>query len=332
MNANRAEKGVKTGMPKVSICIPTHNQARFIRDCVESALNQTLRNIEVVVSVNHCTDGTDEVLSSFSDPRLRIVRPPRYLPVAGNFKFCIAQSRGGYINYLASDDLLLPGFAESQAEVLDRYPRVAFVHCAAERIDESGRTIRLEKSIRPSFIRKGQTELKRYIKRMSCAGDSLLIRREAYETAGGIGDSPLVDWDLCLRLLQCGDVAYNDRVLIKYRDWSDDYRGGTRRWEAFLARVLLYEEWQNRLVPVRPELGKIFRKARSAAARRAIVPLMEGNLAPRNEAKAQILRLSDSWSVRLKMSLVERGWGFLWLAKHNLLTRARSAVKPLFYR
>jgi len=319
-------------MPRVSICIPTYNQGRFVGECVESALRQTFQDIEVVISVNHCTDNTEAVLANFTDPRIRIIKPPAFLPVAENFKFCISASRGHYINYLSSDDLLLPEFIESQAAILDKYPRVAFVHCAAERIDELGRTIRLEKSIHRSFIRKGMLELKRYIYGMRCVGDSLLIRREAYEAVGGMGPNLLVDWDLCLRLLYYGDVAYNDRVLIKFRDWTDSCRGGLRRWEFFKSRALLYEEWGKRLIPSSPELEKVFKKARKQSALRATTAFLNEPQIPRPEIQEEIYRLSNSWPVRVKLFMVEIGLGFLWNVKKRVLGRLRNKIKPVIYR
>lgn len=62
-------------VPVVSICIPTCNQADYLPFAIQSALSQSLEDIEVVASVNHCTDHTEDVLTNSKGERLKIVRP-----------------------------------------------------------------------------------------------------------------------------------------------------------------------------------------------------------------------------------------------------------------
>src|SRR5689334_18057331 len=124
--------------PKLSICIPTYNQIQFIRPAVESALAQLYGSYEVVVSDNHCTDGTSEYLASLKDDRLRVVRPPEHLPVAKNFDFCYNQSRGELINFLSSDNVLDPEYASKIVPFLLKHPTAAFAYCGATLIDGEG--------------------------------------------------------------------------------------------------------------------------------------------------------------------------------------------------
>lgn len=317
--------------PRVSICIPTYNQGRFIRECVESALNQTFQDIEVVISVNHCTDDTDDILKTFSDPRLKIIRPEHFLIGRDNFFFCVSKSCGAYFSYLCSDDLLLPEFVESQIKYLDKYPNVDFVHCAAERIDENGEHIRLEKAIWPSFVREGSRELKRYIGAIRCVGDACLIRRSAYDAIGGDYTELLVDWELSLRLLQHGDVAYNEMVLMKYRDWRDEYRAGERAWKVFMERIVFYDRYQPEILQLHPEWLKIFLRARRKTALSAIPTFMASRPCSRREIKKQICRLSNSKMVKIKIFLVTMGLGFIWREKKCAIAWLRKKIKPIFY-
>ena len=221
---------------------------------------------------------------------------------------------------------------ESQVEILDKYPRVSFVHCAVERIDEQGSTIRLEKSIHPSYIRDGREELKRYIFGPRCVGDACLIRRSAYDAVDGPGEMFFWDWELSVRLLQYGDVAYNQRVLMKYRDWDSGYRGGERRWEMFLIRIAFYEKYEKEILRQHPGWLNIFKKARRKAAFSAITTFADYELKTREEIKFQIHRLSSSRLVKVKMFMVEIGLGFLWNVKKQVLGRLRNKIKPVIYR
>src|SRR5258707_326013 len=95
--------------PHVSIVIPTYNQNReFLRAAVASALSQTYERFEVIVSNNHSTNDTVQVLSEFADERLKVVCPRDHLPMTENFAFAADQASGEYISFLASDDWVHP--------------------------------------------------------------------------------------------------------------------------------------------------------------------------------------------------------------------------------
>ncbi len=320
-------------LPKVSICIPTYNQAQYLEECVEGALNQTFKDIEVVVSVNHCTDDTTQILGSFCDSRLKIVKPDRFLSTTDNFAFCVAESHGPYFNFISSDDVLLPEFVESQYRILNKYPNVAFVHSAAQLINGNGKLIGFEKSIHRSFVRKGSEELKRYIYGPKCAGNSSLIRRSAFIAAGGFGNLSVNDWELWIRLLLIGDVAYNEKIMVKYREWYD--KEGERKTR-YLSKhlesiVALYNIYQPVILSKHPDLEKIFAKARRRIALSFINGLDVADISLKKKSKLFILQLSNSWSVRLKLFSLKLGLGPIWMCKRRIRLWARQRVKSLLY-
>lgn len=83
--------------------------------CVSSALAQTYRNLEVLVSDDASTDDTWSRLSEIKDPRLVLARQPQALGLAGNFDFCLRRASGEYFLLLGDDDVLLPGAVERLA-------------------------------------------------------------------------------------------------------------------------------------------------------------------------------------------------------------------------
>lgn len=323
-------------LPKISICIPTYNQAQYLRESVKSALSQTFEDIEVVVSVNHCTDNTEDVLDEFSDPRLCVVKPDRFLPMFDNFSFCISHSRGRYLSFLCSDDILLPDFAESQGRILDRYPNVVFVHSAAELIGKDGQVIGLEKSIHQSFVRKGSEELKRYIYGPKCVGDSVLMRRSAYDAVGGFRRWKIVgDWDLWLRLLQIGDVAYNQQILLQYRHWldADGTRSHYQRLLVHVKEVLaLYQEYEPAILKKYPDLKKDFIRAKDKQARSFVYGLASvSDSALQQQVKDVLLELSRSWRVLLMLNSLNFGLGPALLVWKKFKLNLRQHVKAILY-
>ena len=78
------------GSPLITIAIPTFNRASWLGDCVLSALSQTYRNFEVLISDNASTDRTQEVLKQFSDPRVRVVRQETNIGLLPNWNACLS--------------------------------------------------------------------------------------------------------------------------------------------------------------------------------------------------------------------------------------------------
>ena len=322
--------------PKISICIPTYNQKpEWLRECIQSALQQRYDPLEVVVSENHSTNDAPTVLSEFKDPRLRLVKPPAHLSMAGNGIFCASQSTGEYLNFLSSDDLLHPDFCVRLAAILDGHPNVAFAHAAVGRISAEGRVIGYERSIHPSFIRSGLQELQRYIWGQRNVFIAVLIRRTALEEAGGMAKDleTLGDWYLSLRLLLVGDVAYCSDVLAYYRDWSNP------RWHRqFLAWVrdvrLLYEtlESSDTVELIDGGIATLY-KARKRYAVHIAEGIPTSDLSPTELAQAvqDIRLLDDSFAVRVRLHLVQAGLGPLFLARKRGRQWLHQRVKRVLY-
>lgn len=134
----REIKSAASGTPRVSVLVPTYNTRAHVREAVCSLLNQTWRDLEIVVVDDASTDGSTEVLADIDDPRLRIVRLDHNVGLSGARNAAIALSRGEYIGLLDADDIALPHRIETQVRVLDARPRIGLVACLVNRIDVHG--------------------------------------------------------------------------------------------------------------------------------------------------------------------------------------------------
>lgn len=92
----------------VSICIPTYNGARYLKACLDSVLNQTYKDIEILVVDDGSTDATLEILERYaaSDERIRLVRNENNLGLVGNWNHCIELAQGEWIKFVFQDDLI----------------------------------------------------------------------------------------------------------------------------------------------------------------------------------------------------------------------------------
>lgn len=118
-------------IPKVSICIPTYNRAELLMIAVQSALNQTYQNIEILVVDDASTDDSVQTLKRLKDKRIRVLVNGDNLGMVGNWNRCLKLARGEYIKFLNSDDVLKPECVERLIMAALKY-RVGFVGCNSE--------------------------------------------------------------------------------------------------------------------------------------------------------------------------------------------------------
>ena len=114
-------------MPEISVIIPTYNYANYVRDAVESVLNQSYKEFEIIVVDDGSTDGTKKVLEPLKNRIRYIYQENRGLPSAYNTG--IKASKGEYIAFLDSDDLWLPEKLKLQKKYFDDNPAVGMVIC-----------------------------------------------------------------------------------------------------------------------------------------------------------------------------------------------------------
>ncbi len=122
----------------VSIIIPTYNNANTICRAVDSCINQTYKNIEIIVIDDGSTDNTKDVLSKYNkDVRLKyLYQENQERSAARNHGLDVA--RGEYIQFLDSDDEIYPTKIEKQANFLDANPEYFLVYCGVEYKNELG--------------------------------------------------------------------------------------------------------------------------------------------------------------------------------------------------
>src|SRR5438128_2256003 len=106
-------------MPKVSVIIPTYNRAGFLRAAVQSVLDQTFTDFDVVIVDDASQDETQSVVERLQDKRIRCIRHPTNRRIAATRNTGIVNSTGEYIAFLDDDDQWLPEKLAKQVAMLD---------------------------------------------------------------------------------------------------------------------------------------------------------------------------------------------------------------------
>jgi glycosyltransferase involved in cell wall biosynthesis len=104
--------------PLFSIVIPTRNRANLLPNALQSAMEQTHNDYEIIVSSNNSTDETEQVVRRLGDSRVRYVRTDRDLPMADSWEFALSHARGDYVTLLSDDDALSPTLLERLDKLL----------------------------------------------------------------------------------------------------------------------------------------------------------------------------------------------------------------------
>jgi glycosyltransferase involved in cell wall biosynthesis len=113
--------------PKVSICVPTYNRADILPYAVESVLSQTYGDFELLICDDASPDHTAEVVSQWSDPRIRYIRHPENIKRSRNMRSGYEAAKGEYFIKFDDDDALTPTFLEQTVAILEAQPQVDFV-------------------------------------------------------------------------------------------------------------------------------------------------------------------------------------------------------------
>ena len=107
-----------TDRPLFSVVIPTRNRANLLRYGLQSALEQTFDDYEIVVSNNNSRDDTKAVVESFDDKKVRYVETGRTLSMPDHWEFALDHARGQYVTYLCDDDAWCPAVLQRVADVI----------------------------------------------------------------------------------------------------------------------------------------------------------------------------------------------------------------------
>ena len=302
--------------PKVSICIPNYNYARFIGDAIQSALEQTYKNFELIIVDNCSTDNSEEVIKSFSDPRIRFYKNDRTIHGIRNWNRCLSLAHGEYITLLHADDKLTPNSIEKRVEILDRNPNVGLVYSACTIIDGKGtvtgefRPYDRDYIINEDYIKSGEDEFKRLVFRDYIPVPTVMVRKECYDVLGDFSEeySYCPDWGMWLRIALNYDVSFISEPLGYYRIHgaadSDSYLLD-RRMDIGMDRYKMFKIIFSNLPPDKKYLSSFEQEALKEVARyiinRAFEDFSQGNGKLARQLAGLAIAIDDSCLKRIKV-------------------------------
>ncbi len=222
--------------PLVSICISAYNVERFLGETLDSILNQTYRNTEIILVDNGSADRTFDVARSFQDDRFRCFRIPDNIGGYQAMNKVAAMAQGELVAIYHSDDVYEPAIVEKEVAYLLLHPEAAAVFTMCHFMDEDGKIyggldllpelagreyLRYE-DVFPSMLRHGNIMF-------PCP--TFMARREVLADVGPFDPEHwdiVADQEMWLRLIRRYPVGVLNERLLRYRhgEWQ-----WSRRWK-----------------------------------------------------------------------------------------------------
>ncbi len=219
MKSPSNKPGCVARCPLVTIAIPTYNRDRYLKEAIDSARNQTYKNVEILIRDNASEDTTELIgrEEMRSDDRIQYVRNKKNIGMRNNWNKLLNAASGEYFLLLSDDDILAPNAIKKLLTLFD-YHNVALAYGSSIYIDENG--TRIAYIFKPAPCSESGSEfiyasLKRKRNALPC---STLHRTADARDLGGYPDvGTATDLLLRLHLATLGDVKYISDPIAKFR-------------------------------------------------------------------------------------------------------------------
>jgi len=250
--------------PRATISIPAYNAEATISETLESILGQTYPNMEIIVSDNHSTDRTCEIVRSYKDRGVQLVTCPVVYQSTGspldntnasvgNWNTLIDLGSGDLMTIYHADDVYEKDIVESEVNFILEHPECSAVFTGCTLIDEWGKfrshaSVRLTKALAGRSMFDFRGVLNGLMRDgLMLVAPSIMLRREAWRRAGGLDKrfEQAVDTEMWLRLAKEGPIGIIDRPLVRRRIHrrSDSSRGRVAYRHAMLPFINVFEAY-----------------------------------------------------------------------------------------
>ncbi len=226
-------------MPRVSVITSVYNGEIYLRECVESILNQTFQDFEYIILNNGSTDRTSEILKKYTDPRLHVVHQEN-LGISRSLNKGINLSNSDMIARLDADDYSMPHMLEKQVTFMKKHPEV--VLCGSMWREMIGKKT-FKQGV--AFIETDQAIRKSMSLFNPFSHSAVIFRKNTFIKAGGYSERLKYsqDYDLWLRMLALGKarILKEELAVVRMSGQSESHKNAKKqkleglliRWEAF---------------------------------------------------------------------------------------------------
>jgi len=210
-------------VPKISVCIPTYNYARYLPETIESVLDQSFSDFELIIIDDCSSDDTAVVVGRYAerDRSIRFSVNAKNLGMVENWNLCLTRAKGEFIKYVFGDDLLSSRDAlKKMVSVLEADSSISLVASSRDFIDTRSRKLKSESRFRRNGVFSGTDVINRCLKEQkNLIGEPTVVMFRKRDAARGFLPhySQIVDQEMWFFLLEQGNFAFLTESLISFR-------------------------------------------------------------------------------------------------------------------
>jgi len=197
-------------MPKVTVLMPVHNAEKYLREAMDSILNQTFTDFEFLIIDDGSTDSTLDIINSYTDKRIRLVKNEKNMGIGATLNKGIELSSCDLIARMDADDISLPDRLEKQYQYLKKHPECSLLSSNVEVISETGDRL---------YLYQKDSRLFYFNLTFYCwiYHPSVMYRKAPIIDVGMYPETPSEDYRLWSKLIRKYTIQNMDDILIKYR-------------------------------------------------------------------------------------------------------------------
>ena len=198
--------------PRIDVIMSVYNGKRFLRQAIESVLNQSYPNFKFIIVDDGSKDNSVDIINSFHDERIELIRNEKTLGLTKSLNKALRIADGKYVARQDADDVSLPDRFESQVNFLEKHPEVDVLGTSIYLIDDKGTNIG-KRTPYPTPSKQI------FLDRNEVFHGSAMIRRDALQGVGGYGElfRYSQDYDLWLRIATQNNIRNLKTPLYSFR-------------------------------------------------------------------------------------------------------------------
>ncbi|MDD2338569.1 MAG: glycosyltransferase, partial [Geobacteraceae bacterium] len=254
LTAGYASNNCNTQEPFISIAIPAYNSEQYIQEALTSAFNQEYDRFEVLVVDDGSTDATRDIVSSFNDQRLRLIEK-EHTGAPDTRNRCVSESRGQYILWLDSDDVLPPGVLNTYVKTLHLFPDIDVMY---------GDIVRCDAILTPIQAIRYEDWYKRNVELLQALfleniipNPGTLVRKQCLVNCGGYdpGYRRAHDYELWSRIAATARFKHVPRIVACWRMHDANLGAGRKNVDtSYEARIVRKIVSTNEIKGIFPDL------------------------------------------------------------------------------
>jgi glycosyltransferase involved in cell wall biosynthesis len=207
--------------PLISILMTSYNVESFITEAIESVLNQTYTNWELLIADDCSEDDTRTIIGKFTDPRIRTFHNSHNLHYLRTRNKLVEQAKGDFITFMDADDSCAPTRLERQLKEFSREPGLGMCGCLVRYVDKYGDELPIQDSKPTDY----QAILNLIKSQNVFTGPTIMVRSNVWKAAGGYRDFfnslGYEDYDLTSRIVEEVPAINLAERLYFYRQYPE---------------------------------------------------------------------------------------------------------------